>query len=84
MPAITIRNVPESVRNKLAARAARRGQSLQEFLRAELISSANELTVDELIEQVRPDPESIWKLRQQVSTFDAGYCALAQGSEHLC
>jgi plasmid stability protein len=54
MPAITIRNVPESVRNKLAARAARRGQSLQEFLRAELISSANELTVDELIEQVRP------------------------------
>lgn len=54
MPAITIRNVPEDVRNKLAARAASRGQSLQEYLRAQLISSANLMTVDELIERVRP------------------------------
>jgi plasmid stability protein len=54
MPAITIRDVPESVRNTLAARAASRGQSLQEYLRAELITSATQLTVDELIEQVRP------------------------------
>lgn len=33
---ITVRNVPERVRDELAVRAARRRQSLQEFLRAEL------------------------------------------------
>ena len=34
--AITIRNVPDGVRNQLAARAAAKGWSLQEFLLAEL------------------------------------------------
>ena len=35
--AITIRNVPDDVRNELAARAAARGWSLQEFMLAELV-----------------------------------------------
>ena len=34
---ITIRNVPEEVGNELAARAAAKGSSLQEFIRNELI-----------------------------------------------
>lgn len=38
---ITIRNVPDEVRNELAARAARKGQSMQEFLRMELESLAS-------------------------------------------
>lgn len=33
---MTIRNVPDEVRSELAARAARAGQSLQEYLLAEL------------------------------------------------
>jgi plasmid stability protein len=33
---ITVRNVPEQVRDELAARAKRQRQSMQEFLRAEL------------------------------------------------
>ena len=33
---ITIRNVPEEVRDKIAARAATRRQSMQEFLLSEL------------------------------------------------
>lgn len=33
---ITIRNVPDHVRNVLASRAARSGKSLQEFLTGEL------------------------------------------------
>lgn len=37
---ITVRNVPDSVRDELAARAARSGRSLQEYLRAELIELA--------------------------------------------
>lgn len=34
--AITIRNVPDDVRDELAARAARSGQSLQEYLAGHL------------------------------------------------
>jgi plasmid stability protein len=41
MVSITIRNVPEETRDELAARAARNGRSLQEFLRGELITMAN-------------------------------------------
>lgn len=37
---ITIRDVPDDVRDELAARAARSGRSLQAFLRAELIEVA--------------------------------------------
>jgi len=36
MVAITIRDVPADVRDELAARAARSGRSLQEYLAAEL------------------------------------------------
>ena len=41
MASITIRNVPDDARNELAARAARSGRSLQEYLRAELIEMAD-------------------------------------------
>ncbi len=51
---ITIRNVPDDVRNRLAARAAGSGRSLQEYLLAELTLAAAGLTVDDIVEQVRP------------------------------
>jgi len=38
--AITVRNVPEEVRARLAEKAARTGKSLQEFLSAELTELA--------------------------------------------
>ena len=50
---ITIRNVPESVRDELAARAARRHQSMQEFLKQELIRIAERPSIDEWMEHVR-------------------------------
>ncbi|MGH9009969.1 MAG: FitA-like ribbon-helix-helix domain-containing protein [Acidimicrobiia bacterium] len=40
MPTITIRNVPDETRDELAARAARSGRSLQEYLRAQLVELA--------------------------------------------
>jgi hypothetical protein len=52
--AITIRNVPEEIRNKLAARAAGSGRSLQEYLLAELTASATQVSVDDIISHVRP------------------------------
>ena len=50
---ITIRDVPERVRDELAARAALKGKSMQEFLRAELESLAARPSVDAWLEQVR-------------------------------
>jgi plasmid stability protein len=54
---ITIRDVPEATRDELAARAARSGRSLQEFLRLELIELAE-----------RPDPaDVIARARERVA-----------------
>lgn len=45
---ITIRDVPDDTRDELAARAARSGRSLQEYLRAELVELAR-----------HPDPQAL-------------------------
>jgi plasmid stability protein len=50
---ITIREVPEKVRDELAARAALQGKSMQEFLRAELERLAARPSVDAWLQQVR-------------------------------
>ena len=49
---ITIRDVPEAVRDELAIRAARARQSMQEFLLAELERLASRPTVDEWLQRV--------------------------------
>ena len=46
---MTIRDVPDETRDALAARAARAGQSLQEYVRAQLIALGE-----------RPDPQEFW------------------------
>jgi len=50
---ITIRDVPEKVRDELAARAALQGKSMQEFLRAELERLAARPSVEAWLQQVR-------------------------------
>jgi plasmid stability protein len=50
---ITIRDVPEKVRDELAARAAAQGKSMQEYLRAELERMAARPAVGAWLEQVR-------------------------------
>jgi antitoxin FitA len=50
---INIRNVPERVRDELAARAALQGKSMQEFLRAELERLAAHPSVEAWLQQVR-------------------------------
>ena len=50
---ITIRNVPEEVRDELASRAAREGKSMQEYLRAELENLARRPPIGKWLEQVR-------------------------------
>ena len=50
---ITIRDVPEGVRDALAARAARQGKSMQEFLRGELERMANKPSIEAWLTGVR-------------------------------
>ena len=50
---ITIRDVSEKVRDELAARAALQGQSMQEYLRAELERLAARPSVETWLQQVR-------------------------------
>ncbi|MCY4392124.1 MAG: hypothetical protein OXE43_08725 [Chloroflexi bacterium] len=50
---ITIRNVPEDVRDALALRAARNRQSMQEYLCEELERLASQPSIDEWLEEVR-------------------------------
>ena len=63
---ITIRRVPEEVRDELASRAALRQQSMQEFLLGELERMASRPSVEEWLQRVRErkSPES------RVSTED--------------
>jgi plasmid stability protein len=53
MPSVTIRDVPASTRDELAARAARSGRSLQEYLRGELIQLAERPDTATVLERIR-------------------------------
>lgn len=51
--AITVRDVPAEVRDELAARAARAGKSLQEYLRGMLVDTAARPPVEDVIARAR-------------------------------
>ena len=55
---ITIRDVPDEVRDELAARAARSGQSLQEYMRAMLVESAARPPLADVIARARQRVEA--------------------------
>ena len=50
---ITIRDVPDDTRSELAARAARSGRSLQEYLRGQMIELARKPDTESLMERIR-------------------------------
>ena len=50
---ITIRRVPEAVRDELAVRAALKRQSMQEFLRGELERIVSKPSIDTWLHDVR-------------------------------
>jgi plasmid stability protein len=53
MPSIQIKNVPDEVHSALRRRAGATGQSLQEYLLAELTRVAGAPTMSEVLERVR-------------------------------
>lgn len=71
MPSITIRDVPEDTRDELAARAARSGRSLQEYLRQELVELAG-----------RPDPNYLAQRIHERKTRTSSTLSAAQILEH--
>lgn len=50
---ITIRDVPDEVRDELAARAALQGKSMQEYVRSELARLVERPPVERLLERIR-------------------------------
>ena len=53
MTTITIRHVPDEVRNELASRAARSGRSLQEYMLGEVTRLASMPSMDDWLADVR-------------------------------
>jgi hypothetical protein len=53
MASITIRDVPDEVRDELAARAARTGRSLQEYVRLQLVELTRRPGAETLMSRVR-------------------------------
>jgi plasmid stability protein len=51
MPSVQIKNVPTDVHRVLRRRAAGAGQSLQEYLLAQLTRQAREETLDEVLDR---------------------------------
>ena len=49
---ITIRDIPEAIRDNLAARATREGKSMQEYLRAELVKLSERPSVTEWVNAI--------------------------------
>ena len=50
---ITIRDVPDAVKDELAERAALQGKSMQEYLRSELERLAARPPVEKVLERIR-------------------------------
>lgn len=51
--AVTIRDVPDEVRDELAARAARNRKSLQEYLRGMLVDATARPPVEDVVARAR-------------------------------
>lgn len=62
---ITVRNVPDEVRDELAARAARSGRSLQEYLSAQLRMLASTPSAAEAIARARLGVQSYPELSME-------------------
>jgi hypothetical protein len=69
--AITVRDVPEEVRDELAARAARAGKSLQEYLRGMLVATAARPSVDDVIARARARVHATGARADAASILDA-------------
>ncbi len=71
MPNIQIRDVPEGVHAALVKKAETAGQSLQQFLSADLTLWATRLTVEEVVAQIRERELGNFSARDALAVLDA-------------
>jgi plasmid stability protein len=72
MPNVLVRDVPDEVHSGLQHRAEQRGQSLQQYLSAELRRLAEQPTMDEVLARVAGRRGGRVGLEQAVADLDAG------------
>lgn len=71
MPNILVRDIPDDVHGALQARAASRGQSLQQYLTQELARLVDRPTAEELFDRVRTCHGGRVGFAQAVDDLDA-------------
>ncbi|MEZ5322318.1 MAG: hypothetical protein R2698_09640 [Microthrixaceae bacterium] len=71
MPNVLVRDIPEAVHAVLQRRAHNRGQSLQQYLAAELTSLASRPSVEELFDRVERRRGGRVGFRAAVNDLDA-------------
>ena len=69
MPNVQIREVPDHVHNELVRRAERAGQSLQQYLSAQLASIAATPTLDDVLERIESRTKGQLSKADAVSTL---------------
>lgn len=71
MPNVQVRDVPEEVHEALVRRAARAGQSLQQFLAAQLAMIAATPTIDEILDRVERRPKGQLSAKSAIEAIEA-------------
>ncbi len=71
MPNVQVRNVPEEVHEALVRRAEHAGQSLQQFLAAQLAMIAATPTIDEMLDRIERRPKGKLSAKSAIKALDA-------------
>ena len=70
MPNVQVRDVPDEVHEALVRRAAQAGQSLQQFLAAQLAAIAATPTIDDMLERIERRPKGRLSARSAIDAID--------------
>ncbi len=71
MPNIQVRNVPEEIHEALVHRAELAGQSLQQFLAAQLALIATTPTLDEILDRIQDRSQGRASGQEAVTALEA-------------
>ena len=71
MPNVQVRGVPDEVHEALVRRAEQAGQSLQQFLAAQLAVIAATPTIDEMLERIERRPKGQLSAEAAIDAIDA-------------
>ncbi|HSL57902.1 MAG TPA: hypothetical protein VK866_08685 [Acidimicrobiales bacterium] len=71
MPNVQVRDVPDDVHAALVRRAELAGQSLQQFLAAQLATIAATPTLDDILERIEQRPKGQLSAADAIEAIDA-------------